>query len=446
MPKTEIKRAYLGLAVLATLTACSEPQVILTGEREGIREVLGQEEAAPALPGSDNISAPFAAPSQTANADWTQAHASPATRTDHPALGAGLAPAWRADIGAGDSRRARLTAAPVVSAGRVFTLDAAARVTATSTAGETLWTHDLTPARDREDEAQGGALAVGDGRLYVTSGYGTVTALDPATGAVTWEQRLGNTGNGAPSYYDGLVYLVSGDSTAWALEADSGRIRWQIDNAADVVNVAGGPAPAVNDTYVVFGFGSGDIQAAFRKGGLRLWSATLAGRRDGVAMASIDDITGGPVIVNGTLYAGNHSGSTVALSLGGGERAWTTPVGALEAPWVAGGSVFLISDQNRLVRLDATDGSRIWEVELPGYVERRRPNRRRDSAYANHGPVLAGGRLIVGSSDGQIRAFDPTDGSLLESVAVPGGVSAPPVVAEGTLYVVGGNGELFAFR
>jgi len=79
--------------------------------------------------------------------------------------------------------------------------------------------------------------------------------------------------------------------------------------------------------------------------------------------------------------------------------------------WVAGGSVFLISDENRLVRLDAATGETIWAEELPFFTRERLT--RRKSVFSHFGPVLAGGRLLVASDDGQLREFDPVTGSML---------------------------------
>ena len=146
------------------------------------------------------------------------------------------------------------------------------------------------------------------------------------------------------------------------------------------------------------------------------------------------------------LPALNVAAAFVPLGLGSGERLWTADMGALHMPWVAGGSVFLVSDRKALVRLDAATGDVIWEVELPGWVPSAQPNRRRDRSFANYGPILAGNRLIVASSDGAIRAFSPENGALLSQVEIPGGATSAPVVAGGTLYVVSGNGVLHAFR
>ncbi len=56
---------------------------------------------------------------------------------------------------------------------------------------------------------------------------------------------------------------------------------------------------------------------------------------------------------------------------------------------VAGGSVFLVSDQAELVRLDAATGQEIWVKDLPYF--RRDRGKRRKAIFAYFGPVLAGG-------------------------------------------------------
>lgn len=438
---------FILASVVATglLAACTEREVILPGERLGVREILQENDAGTSAVSANTI-APANLPATVNNASWAQSHVSPSSRVANAALSANLTPIWSTSIGQGDKRRARIITDPVVADGRIFTIDSAGRVSATSTSGAALWSYSLVPLRDDASQALAGGLAYDNGRLYVTSGFGTLSAIDAATGREIWTQKLQATATGSPTVYGGLVYVVAGDSTAWAIEADDGRVRWQSDGLGDIGNVAGAAPPAVDDTHVVFSFGSGAVQGAFRQGGLRLWSVDIVGARKGFAIALVDDITGYPVIAGNTVYAGNHSGRVVALNINSGERLWTAQHGALDPVWPAGNSVYFVSDLNELIRLDATDGSQIWAVDLPGYEPVRRPQRRRDSAYTNHGPILAGGRLIVASSDGLIRSFDPASGDLIGQTEIRGGATTRPVVANGTLYVVSTNGVLHAYR
>lgn len=434
----KISVAVFGLGLLS---ACSQSDPILPGERLALRP--GDTAAAAE---TENRALAANLPAAVSNGQWAQSPVSPFARTTHAALQLPLQQVWSTSIGDGDKRRKRLNTTPVSDGARIYTMSSDLRITATDTSGAAVWTHQLETPRDSAASVQGGGLGVADGVLYATSGLGQLTALEAATGSVVWTQDLDTVATGAPTISGGLVYLTSGDNIGWAIETDSGRVRWQTETVADINNVAGAPAPALEGDRVVFGFGNGQIQTTFRQGGLSLWSSEIAGQRKGRAVNTVGDITGDPVIADGSLYAGNHSGSMAGFDLFSGDRKWTLAEGALHQPWIAGGSVYFVSDLNELKRVDAETGEQIWSVALPGWVPSARPHKRRDRSYVNYGPILAGGQLIVASSDGAIRMFNPEDGALTSQVDIPGGATTSPIVVNGTLYVVSKKGTLFAYR
>lgn len=426
------------LTVLGLVAACSEPDLILPGERLALRD--GQEAFQPAPTGGLAIALPAA----VNHGEWPQRGGSAAHRLTHPAFSAAPQLLWSAPIGTAQGRQYRITADPVVAGGRIFTLDARATVTATAENGATLWSRDLTPASERNPRSSGGALAYGEGRLYVTTAYGRLTALDPATGNEIWTQQFDAPVTAAPTISNGTVYVIAADNTAWAIDAANGRERWQLSGTPTASAFVGGPAPAVSGRTAVLPYSSGELVAVFRDSGTRLWSTTVAGSRPGRAWAGITDITGDPVIEGDTVYVGNASGRVMAVSLSTGDTLWTAREGAYGPVWPVGGSLFLVSDEGQLVRLDAANGARVWAADLPYFTETR--ERRRNEIVAHYGPVLAGSRLWLASGDGALRAFDPTTGALVGQVDIPGGAAASPVVVNGTMYVVGTNGQLHAFR
>lgn len=428
------------------MAACAKKETILTGEREEIRDILSTEQGDDALAPSEVTGSvpPLALPAARSNANWAQGISNTRVRVDHPALRGTPQLAWTANIGQGDGRKSRITADPVVGDGRVFTLDSRAQVTAVTTGGKVIWTRDLVPENDNSIDGSGGGLAYDNGQLFVSSGFGLLTALDAATGQVQWQQNLRATGSGSPTVAGNLVYVVAGDELAWALDRTNGRIEWQLSATPDIRNVLGAPSPAVTDKYVVFGFGSGEMQGAFLKGGLNRWTTQIAGKRRGYSSGLIADVTGDPVVEGNTIFAGNHTGRTVALNLGNGERLWTAPDGPLNRVWPAGDSIFMVSDRNELLRLAKSDGRRLWGVKLPFFTKSK--PRKQARIFAHYGPIIAGGRLILVSSDGLMRFYDPTNGAALGQVQMPGGATTNPVVAGNTLYVVSSKGQLMAFR
>lgn len=423
------------ICAFALLLGCSETDIILPGERFDIRPQQN----------SVNQALPISLPGQVANASWTQRNGNASHQLTHPALSATPQALFAVSIGEGDSRRARITADPVVANGVIYTLDARATVTATAVNGGRLWSVDLTPSSDGARDASGGGVAVAGGRVFVTTGFGEVVLLDAASGGEIWTQDLDAPGVSAPTVFGDLAYIVSRDGIGWALEVENGRIRWQLTATPALGVFAGGAGVAADSDLAVFPFPSGEVIATFPEGGLRRWSTVVSGTRQGSAAATISDIAGDPVIKGNSVYIGNFAGQIVKLDATNGNRTWTASEGAISPVWPVGNSVFVLNDVNELVRLNDADGTRVWKVQLPGLVEAGLFGTSNE-VVAHYGPVLAGGRLIVASSDGLIRQFDPVSGALVGTVGIPGGAASNPVVAGQTLYVVAKTGQLHAFR
>ena len=427
--------ALVGL--IGVLAACSREE-ILEGERVDIRAPWGGSSTV------ENRSVAISLGGQSANTSWTQRQGTSGARPSHPALGATPQHVWAASIGAGDSRRARLTTDPVAAAGRIFTLDARTRVQATSTSGETLWTADLLPPRGARGSASGGALAVSGNRLYVTSAYAFMAALDVETGTELWRVDFDSPLTGSPAVQGEHVFVAAADSTLWGLDAATGRIDWTLPGTPALSTVARGSAPAVAGALVVFPTQSGELKALRRANGGLAWTSVAVGRRTGSALSNISAITGDPVVDGNRIYTANQSGRVFAIDARTGDEIWHIDEGAVSPVWPVGGSVFFVSDQNHLIRASARDGSIIWSQELPLYTTER--VRRRLAIYPQHGPVLAGGRLWVASGEGPLRGFDPASGERVIELTVPGGAASAPIVVGGTLYVLGRDGNLHAFR
>ena len=448
MSRLPLAAAALGLLFVG---ACNN-KVILEGERFPVRADLSDSLQLPGQPpprgpvqGPVAGSQPIVLPATQVNADWAQRGGNARHAAPHAAFRTAPQLVWAADIGQGASRMNRIAAAPVVAGGRIFAMDAGMLVSAVSTAGAPLWQADLTPGFDPRGNLSGGGLAAEGNRLYVTTAYGEVIALDAASGNVVWRRRVDAPVHGAPAVADGVIYASTRNGSAWALDARDGKMIWNVVGTPELLAAIGTSAPTIGDRAVFFPNSAGDIMAVLKAGGgIRIWRESIAGERPGRVYARMGDITGDPALIGNTLYAGTAAGRTAALDAGSGQKIWTAEEGALGPLAIAGGSVFLINDEARLVRLDESTGKVIWEVALPYFVEEK-PKKHR-AIYAHYGPILAGGRLWVASSDGNLRGFSPIDGRLVASHEIPGGAAAQPAVAGGTMYVVTNRGQLLAYR
>ena len=111
-------------------------------------------------------------------------------------------------------------------------------------------------------------------------------------------------------------------------------------------------------------------------------------------------------------------------------------------PWSAGDVLFVTTGDGEVVCLSREDGAIRWVRPLPRFAD---PEERDEPLFWT-GPILAGGRLIVLGSDGAALSISPHDGSVLGRFDLPGGARLPPVVADGTLFVLTEGANLVALR
>jgi outer membrane protein assembly factor BamB len=83
-----------------------------------------------------------------------------------------------------------------------------------------------------------------------------------------------------------------------------------------------------------------------------------------------------------------------------------------------------------------------WITQLPEF----RNAKGKSGPISYTGPILAGGRLIVASTEGALIFVDPDRGGVQGQAELKAGVSLPPVVANNMLYVLDDDGRLHAFR
>lgn len=452
MGQTMQKRLLVTVCALGFLTACAPKEAILEGERFKVRSPLALSLATENNPTPQdqelvlvNQVKPITLPKAQALGSWAQRAGSATHMGHHGVWSAEPKVIWSASIGKGESRSRKISAAPVVGGGLIFTIDADNQVMASNAlTGVRLWAASLAPAKYDGGSLTSGGLAYGKGIVFAGSAYGELVAFDALSGAELWRQRIGAPISSAPSVDGNTVYVVGRDASAWAIVATSGKVKWQITGTPSLAGMVGTAAPAITDSAAIIPFVSGELVYVLKKTGVKLWSTAIAGRRIGQAYASVGDITGDPVVAGDRVYVGNQSGRSMALNLTNGAEVWSSSTGAYGPMLVISDAIFLISDHGALIRLDRASGQTVWSVTLPHFKNKKAKKRR--AVYAHFGPVLAGGRLVVASSDSYLRSFDPVSGALLSAIEMPSGAATLPALAGDMLYVLTTKGEILAFR
>ena len=159
-------------------------------------------------------------------------------------------------------------------------------------------------------------------------------------------------------------------------------------------------------------------------------------------MSSLADIDAAPVIDQGRVYAVGQGGRMVAIDMASGQRMWEQNIAGISTPWAAGEWLFVVTDDARLLAISRGSGKVRWISQLTHY----RNEKKLKGLYGWVGPVLAGGRLILANTEGELVSVSPADGSVISKIDVKQPVSLQPIVANNMLYVLDDKGQLSAYK
>jgi outer membrane protein assembly factor BamB len=415
-----------------------KPKTAVLGERVAI---LTSENDAAIEPSIADVQVLL--PAATANDSWGQPGGNASKSMGHPALGASPVRVWEGKI-AGVSKSERLAAAPVVSGGTLYAIDTAGTVHAFDAAtGGKRWSVGFGGSTKKQGSMVfGGGVSVDGAMLYATNGLGDVAALNAADGAVVWKKRPGGPLRGSPTVATGTIYLMTQDNQIFALNAADGTTQWTEAAAVQTAGIFGVAAPAVAQSTVVSGFSSGDLVAYRYENGRTLWGDALSRTSVNTSVSTLADIDASPVIDQGRVFAIGQGGRMVSLELVTGQRIWELNVAGISTPWVAGEWIFVVTDEAKLLCVARATGKVRWVSQLKRY----RKNKQKSGPINWTGPVLAGDRLILANSEGDVAYVAPGDGRVIGTQAVGAPVFLSPVVANSMLYILDNSGRISAFR
>lgn len=280
------------------------------------------------------------------------------------------------------------------------------------------------------------------GGLYTLAGGATLLALDPATGAVRWQQTLGDAVLAPPVASSGVVSvlaLAGADAALHGLDAATGEPLWRAalpsDRLLPTLTLVGDTVFAQQRDGQVLAYGLADGELRWLAGptgrgrvllprqfapellvlprpnglvaldlasGAERWSRDLPG--------SVTDL----VATDDAVYAPLFEGWVVALGLADGAERWRTEVGRYRVSALAGpvdGRLYL-AGWDGLVALDAATGARLWEwAGAPVFVP----------------PLVADGVVYLGTATGDLVVLDPATGGERARFSLGGRVLAEPI-------------------
>jgi outer membrane protein assembly factor BamB len=335
-------------------------------------------------------------------------------------------------------------------------------------------------------------LAIKDGVVYLCN-KGYLYAIYSETGEEIWKIQIDNAILDNLILYKNIVCVSSSNGSLYAVNVETQQIKWK-----SPINFIRHCNPVIYDDVIFANSTDGNLYALYTEDGREKWRFKT----------TKDMSVTPPALSNGIIYIASENGNVYAIDAKSGQEKWKCEVGKLRwlfsVPVVANNVVYIGINNSILYAIDAEAGTKIWQsqVEATYYISSLCPLvvndeliyigvgigslcainiKSQEKSWQKLGRAiqrinsisLADG-IIYCERDGAINAIEAKSGDELWEFAAPepkwwilkpnlwptlilnsfskrlAGSStirfSSPVIADGVVYTLCGNGYLYALH
>lgn len=346
---------------------------------------------------------------------------------------------WAATVGKG-SEGYFSTLQPTHADGRVFVASRNGIVTAfDQQTGQVQWSTNLGGDSgffsDGQSARLAGGLTVAYNKVFVGSENAVLFALDASNGQLVWQANTPSEALSVPATGEGkvVVYTMAGDLAAF--DANTGEQLWLAESEVPALSLRGISSPTINSGGVLVGTASGKLSVTIIESGLTAWEASIASPSGQNSLDRIVDIDAQPIVYAGTVYTISYAGSLSAVELRSGRVIWKREYASYRNLAVDASKIYVTDSQGNVYALDRRTGVESWSQ--PALAKRRLSS-----------PVLGLGQLIVADDQGVVHVLNPANGEFVARKYLDNDgaerFAADPLVIGQSIILQSSNGKVFA--
>lgn len=279
-----------------------------------------------------------------------------------------------------------------------------------------------------------GGPAIADGVVAVGTRAGDVIALDAATGKILWRHYVGAPVIVTPAIGDDQVVVHTMAGRLTGLDAKTGTQQWTQSSTPPSLSLRTAAAPLILNGVAYGGFANGKAMAVDMTSGKLLWSTQVAAGHGSNEVANMVDVGRVMAYAGGDLYVATYQGKLAALIASNGQTVWGRKISSYTGVTLDASHLYVSEADGRVRAYDLVTGVPVWSYDK--------------LAYRGLSPAVPFGSVVaVGDRFGFLHFLGRNTGAYLGRVDMgDGAIRMAPVIVGKLLVVLGGEGDLVAYR
>jgi outer membrane protein assembly factor BamB len=282
------------------------------------------------------------------------------------------------------------------------------------------------------------SFAISDGIIFVSDNIGFVYALEFSTGKIIWIKSQKIPLKSDIKVYENKIYLVNQDNKIICLSVEDGSKVWDYPSLSSFIKLQNLLSLAISDKgELVTLNSSGDLLKFKSSNGLLYWSFDAT--RSTYTHDS-DFFKSSQIVLTDDSIIFFASTSLFSFNLFNGALNWKHNIYSQNVPIIDGNNVFVVSNDGFFLNLDRKSGLINWSVNTFKILKE---SKQKTEAT---GVVLASGKLYITTKNGFLIECSASTGKVLRFKKIGDNLVVPPVVSNGSLYLLTENSKIIGFN
>ena len=261
--------------------------------------------------------------------------------------------------------------------------------------------------------------AYSNGVVYIGDLNGWLNALNAVDGRKLWAFKTNGEIKSSPVVVGDQVLIGSYDEHLYCLKARNGSLAWKFKTNGPVHST---PGIANGMAFIA---GCDELFRAIR----------LADGKEVFNVSSGAYTGASPALKDGAAFYGTFDNEVLSVNLAQKQIAWRYEHPQRKFPFYSSAAVtnerVVIGGRDKMVHGITLQGKAVWTFATRARVE--------------SSPAIAGGRVYVGSNDGRFYVLNLSTGAKLWEFDAGAPLSASPAIANGRIVIGTQDGRLYCF-
>lgn len=261
--------------------------------------------------------------------------------------------------------------------------------------------------------------AYGNGIVYIGDLGGWLNAINASDGRKVWAFKTNGEIKSSPVVIGNKVLIGSYDEHLYCLSARNGTLQWKAKTNGPVHST-----PGIADG-MAFIAGCDEVFRAIR----------LSDGKEVFNVSSGSYTGASPALRGGVAFYGTFDNEVLSVNLQQKQIAWRYEHPTRHFPFYSSAAVtstrVVLGGRDKLVHGLTLAGKAAWTFATRARVE--------------SSPAIAGGRVFVGSNDGRFYVLSLANGAKLWEFDAGAPLSASPAIANGRIVIGSQDGRLYCF-